>query len=122
MRQLEEFVCGNRTIDIEMLKKHTEYSEYSANDTVVQWFWEWLGSLDEKGKSMYIKFTWGRTRLPRLETTNINHKISKHHVQNAYPHSSTCFFSLKLPIYTSKEILYEKMTYAIMNCNEIDGD
>lgn len=121
-RQLEEFVCGNRTIDIEMLKKHTEYSEYSANDTVVQWFWEWLSSLDEKGKSMYIKFTWGRTRLPRLETTNINHKISKHHVQNAYPHSSTCFFSLKLPIYTSKEILYEKMTYAIMNCNEIDGD
>ena len=32
----------------------------------------------------------------------------------------TCFFKLKLPNYSSKKILEEKMNYSILNCVEID--
>ena len=39
-----------------------------------------------------------------------------------YPTGSTCFFTLKLPKYSSKKILEEKLKYVINNCNEIDTD
>lgn len=38
------------------------------------------------------------------------------------PESYTCFFLLKLPRYSSKEILKAKLTYAIHFCKSIDTD
>ena len=34
----------------------------------------------------------------------------------------TCFFSIEIPRYSSKDIMREKMLYAIYNCIAIDGD
>ena len=36
--------------------------------------------------------------------------------------SHTCGFSLDLPEYSTTEILYERLNYAIFNCSSIDGD
>ena len=38
------------------------------------------------------------------------------------PTAQTCFFQLKLPVYSSKEMLAEKLRYAISNCRSIDMD
>ena len=38
------------------------------------------------------------------------------------PTSTTCYFTLGLPQYSSYEILNEKLKYAIHNCNSIDAD
>lgn len=38
------------------------------------------------------------------------------------PESYTCFFLLKLPRYSSKDILREKLKYAIYFCKSIDTD
>lgn len=38
------------------------------------------------------------------------------------PTSQTCFFQLRLPCYRSKEILAEKLRYAINHCRSIDMD
>lgn len=38
------------------------------------------------------------------------------------PRSQTCFFSLSLPQYTSKEILRKRLLYAINNTVTMDAD
>ena len=42
---------------------------------------------------------------------------------NSYlPEAYTCFFLLKMPRYTSKDILKDKLSYAIHFCKSIDID
>jgi len=36
--------------------------------------------------------------------------------------SHTCFFTVDLPEYSTTEIMYERLNYAITNCSNIDGD
>ena len=41
---------------------------------------------------------------------------------DALPTSQTCFFQIRLPNYTSQEVLAEKLRYAIKHCRSIDMD
>lgn len=38
------------------------------------------------------------------------------------PTAQTCFFQLRLPQYSSQEVMAEKLRYAINNCRSIDMD
>jgi hypothetical protein len=38
------------------------------------------------------------------------------------PRAHTCFFSLNLPRYSTREIMSTKLKYAILHCVEMDGD
>ena len=38
------------------------------------------------------------------------------------PTSQTCFFQLRLPPYSSREVMAERLRYAINNCRSIDMD
>lgn len=38
------------------------------------------------------------------------------------PVAHTCFFSIELPRYSTKDILKDKLTYAITHCQAIDTD
>jgi len=38
------------------------------------------------------------------------------------PVATTCYFSLKLPVYTTYEVMYKRLKYCIYNCSEIDAD
>ena len=123
-RQLEELVCGKNKLDIRDLKEHTKYDGYREDDDVIKWFWEWLGECSDHEQSLYLKFVSGRTRLPKEKTFGYEHIIvrSERNNNEALPHSATCFFTLKLPLYKDKETLKKKMKYCILNCDEIDGD
>jgi len=46
------------------------------------------------------------------------------HLQSSdsLPTSQTCFFQLRLPNYSSQELLCERLRYAIRNCRSIDMD
>lgn len=41
---------------------------------------------------------------------------------NGLPTAQTCFFQLRLPPYTTQEIMAEKLRYSINNCRCIDMD
>ena len=118
--QLEEMVCGKNKLDIKDFKLHTVYSGYTEKDDIIIWFWEWLENSDEKKQFQYLKYVSGRTRLPKAGTgSRYTHTITKVSVENIFPRSATCFFTLKLPNYDSKKIFIEKMEYAIENCADI---
>ena len=122
-KQLEEMVCGNYKLDVRDLKKHTRYDGFNENDEIIKWFWEWLEECNDHEQSLYLKFVSGRARLPKEKDFKYEHIIANNNNNNdALPHSATCFFTLKLPVYKDKETLNKKLKYSILNCDEIDGD
>ena len=63
-RELEIKVCGKPDIDLELLKMNTEYRGCSEKDPVIQNFWKTLEDYSSEERTMYLRFVWGRSRLP----------------------------------------------------------
>jgi len=42
--------------------------------------------------------------------------------KDSLPISHTCFFTLDLPPYSSEDLMFERISYAIYNCGDIDAD
>ena len=121
--QLEEMICGKNKLDIEEFKKNTKYDGYKGDEEIIKWFWEWLENSNDETQFKYLQFVSGRTRLPSSRFGfKYTHTISKISIDNSLPKSSTCFFTLKLPDYDSKDKLIEKMKYAIENSTEISDE
>ena len=56
---LELAICGQYMIDIDLLQRHTQYSDdININDTYIQWFWHILKSYSNHLKQQFIRFTW----------------------------------------------------------------
>ena len=62
--ELETLVCGEAILDIELLKENTTYDGYTKNDTVIKYFWKMLEEFSTEERAMYLRFVWGRSRLP----------------------------------------------------------
>lgn len=127
-KDLESMVCGNHFFDVELLKSATEYSSYSSSDSVIQWFWEIMNEFSQNDRKAFLRFTWGRNRLP-INRAGFKQRMKISRMSGSsrspdlfLPVSHTCFFSIDLPQYSSKEIMKDKMLYAIYNCVAIDGD
>jgi hypothetical protein len=122
-------VCGNPNVDIDLLKSCTEYSNYTQSDRIIQWFWEIMSEFSQSDRKAYLRFTWGRNRLPltkagfkqRMKISKLNPRRPED-LDRSLPVSHTCFFTIDIPEYSSKEIMRQKITYAIYNCVAIDGD
>jgi hypothetical protein len=64
-KELEIWVCGKNTIDIDLLMRHTSYSgAYKIDHPVIQTFWKMLRECREDEKQKFIKFCWGQERIP----------------------------------------------------------
>jgi len=126
--ELENMVCGNPDIPVESFQSITTYRGIQPSAPLVKWFWQTLEDFTNHERSLFLRFVWGRTRLPR---TALDFKgkdfifqvLDKYKPPDSYlPESYTCFFLLKLPKYTSFKILKEKLKYAIYFCKSIDSD
>lgn len=124
-RDLEQLVCGNPDIDVEALRRNTIYHGCSSGAAIVLWFWKALRSFDANQRQLFLRFVWGRTRLPLCDadwTSKFSLKLATHMAPNSLPHASTCFFSLDLPRYSSYAELRSKLLFSIVNCVAIDAD
>merc|ERR1712054_462546 len=113
--QVEELVAGKPEVDLEELKRHTEYRQYTPNSPVIKWFWEALESLTHLERTDFIRFVWGRSRLPlKGRPWPQSFKIQRcPGGDNALPQTHTCFFSIELPEYSSAEITKKRIHTAI---------
>jgi hypothetical protein len=122
---LELMVCGNPVIDLDLLRKHTQYRGISSGSALVKNMWKALESFNQEERQMFIRFVWGRSRLPVTEG-DWNQDFTVHLLrsgrEDTLPISHTCFFSLELPDYSTYEVLRDKLLFAIMNCLAIDID
>ena len=129
--ELEFMVCGTPEIDVALLQKCTEYSSCSASDPHIVWFWQVLESFSHEDRAAFLRFVWGRSRLPataddfpqwfKLQSFN-NKQQPGTSIDGYLPVAHTCFFAVDLPPYTSEQVLRDKLLYAIYNCQEIDAD
>merc|ERR1711933_198549 len=120
--ELRDFFCGNPDIDVDMLRRVVEYEGYSESDDVVKYFWEVLREFTNEDRKLFLQFVWARNRLPLKESDfDAPFKIQKDtksvckNDDYPLPSASTCFFSLSLPDYPNKNILREKLLFAIEN-------
>ena len=130
--ELRDIVCGNADIDVDLLRRVVEYEGYDESADVVQYFWETLREITNEERRAFLQFVWARNRLPTKESDfDAPFKIQKDasstskdakNSDQALPSASTCFFSLALPEYSSKEILKEKLLFAINNVTTMETD
>ncbi|OWZ20853.1 HECT E3 ubiquitin ligase [Phytophthora megakarya] len=130
-RELEVLICGRREVDVDLLHQCTEYSE-GADETMihVQHFWEVLREMTSEERTLFLRFVWARSRMPNsAKDFPMNFKLQTAQDPGAssqpdlyLPHAQTCFFALRLPVYTSKEVLRAKLLYAIQNSPNMDAD
>jgi len=126
--ELETMVCGSPDIPLHLLKSVATYKGVEANSPLVSWFWDTMEEFSNAERSLFLRFVWGRTRLPR-SIADFRGRDFVLQIMDKYnppddflPESYTCFFLLKMPRYSCKRVLKEKLTYAIHFCKSIDTD
>ncbi|KAK4883685.1 hypothetical protein RN001_007004 [Aquatica leii] len=121
---LEQLVCGIPYISVPLLKTVVRYRELDENHQLVQWLWNILESFTNAERVLFMRFVSGRSRLPanladlsqRFQVMRVDRAV------NGLPTAQTCFFQLRLPPYTTQDIMAERLRYSINNCRSIDMD
>jgi len=122
--RLEVMVCGSQQVNVDTLKKISRYREVPANDSRIKWLWEILSLFTTDEIVSFLRFVSGRSRLP-ANLNDIPHKfqiVGSEKPIDGLPTAQTCFFVLRLPPYTTKKVMADKLRYAIQNCRAIDTD
>ena len=127
--EIEYRIMGPAEIDIDLLKKITRYQSCTEDNEYVERFWRTLEGFTEDEKSLYLKFVWGRSRLPpenhlkdQWHTVYLLHQGRHTNHDQHFPEAHTCFFQIDVPRYTKDSIARDKILYAIEACGEIDTD
>ena len=122
---IELLCCGRADMDVQLLRKHTVVSGFSSSAPQIKWLFQALETFSIDQKKAFLRFVWGRDRLPTGESDWDRpfriHKLSSAS-NDVLPIAHTCFFSLDLPEYENYETLRKKILYAIENCQAIDID
>jgi len=58
-------VCGSPDIPLNLLKSVATYKGIDGSASLIQWFWEVMEEFSNTERSLFLRFVWGRTRLPR---------------------------------------------------------
>ncbi|KAG7382286.1 regulator of chromosome condensation [Phytophthora pseudosyringae] len=106
-QELEILACGSPKIDLDLWQRHTRYDGYAEDDPTVLLFWEALAEFSDEQRADFVRFAWGRSRLPRGKWSQ-PFKLSKKGGRDAtrsLPVAHTCFFSVELPPYMSLETM-----------------
>ena len=141
--ELEQLMCGTRTIDVKDWRAHTVYlgafkpsSMLRQTPKVVQWFWEVVSDFDEVQKRRLLRFVTGSAGVPVGGFARLlgnDGKISLFTLQPVesdaavdtevalLPRAHTCFNRLDLPSYRSKQQLREVLTHVIETDLAITG-
>merc|ERR1719261_1067761 len=103
--------------DVRDLRQNTVYSGgYEDHSPVIQWLWQMLANnMDADDMARFLMFATSCSRAPLLGFKNLYPKFCIHRVPDSerLPTASTCANLLKLPDYTSPELLETKMLQAI---------
>ncbi len=76
-KELQLRVCGVNDIDLVILKKNTLYFGLDKNSNLVEMFWNVLASFTKEQRCGFIRFVWGRSRLPP-SSTEFDRKFELH--------------------------------------------
>ena len=105
---IETRVRGPDEISTAALKSITSYSCCDSENDYVKRFWRVFDAMSQPERSNFLKFVWGRSRLPPAERLRdqtfyimlfSEGRFSDHDKQ--FPLAHTCSFTVDLPRYTT---------------------
>eukprot|EP00210_Caulerpa_lentillifera_P008643 g8243.t1 len=116
-QELERLVCGNPNLNFEALESNARYDGgFNKNSKTVRWLWEIVTEFSLANKKLFLKFFTGSDRAPIGGLGNLKCVIQQNGSDNRnLPTAHTCFNTLLLPNYSTKEDLLQRLTLAIMN-------
>jgi len=116
-------VCGDAAVDIENLYRNTKYDTqkyFHEQHPVVLNFWRVMRELSPEQKRNFVRFAWGRSRLPRgkwpMQANGQQVRftiIPRRGHFTGIPLSHTCFFMIELPEYRDLASLRKGLMLAI---------
>ncbi|KAJ5084699.1 hypothetical protein NUU61_009278 [Penicillium alfredii] len=121
--ELQTLVSGETgEIDVEDLRRNTLYGGvYTIGDDhqehpTIRLFWEVMHSMNNEDRQKVLRFVTSTPRAPLLGFSHLNPRFSirdSSEDQERLPSTSTCVNLLKLPRYTSADMLRTKLLYAV---------
>lgn len=135
--ELQKIISGDdavKGIDVQSFMNVVRYSGgYHPTQSIMLWFWQVVAEMTPQQQRLFLKFMTSCSRQPLLGFGSMNPPPCIQQIRlledargrdvaegaaagNGHvrlPSSSTCMNLLKLPKYTSKEMLREKLLYAI---------
>jgi len=106
---------GEKHISMERLKTITTFPNNAQDHQIVGRFWRVFEAWSDVERSAYLKFVWGRSRLP-IDLSRLNRKHEVRLFTNmdktAFPQSHTCFFQLDIPDYETDEMCNNRLSAA----------
>ncbi|XP_069019067.1 probable E3 ubiquitin-protein ligase HERC3 isoform X1 [Embiotoca jacksoni] len=120
-KELQDVLVGKDFHNWEKLKQNTGYEGvYHAGHPNIMMFWEVFDELTENQKKAFLWFVTGFEQVPILGMDKIKMIIKGKPVGDQYyPEALTCFSTLELPVYSTKEIMQAKLTEALSNNRRI---
>jgi ubiquitin-protein ligase E3 C len=121
--ELQTLIGGESSqIDVANLRANTLYGgvyvigdDNQEHDTV-KMFWQVMTELDDADRRKVLKYVTSTPRAPLLGFEQLNPRFSIRDAgsdESRLPSTSTCVNLLKLPRYTTKRTLKEKLLYAV---------
>lgn len=121
-KELELLISGLPNFDLADLKANTRLNGYTMDSPQIIWLFEVLESLDKMEKGMFLQFVTGSSKIPLEGFKSIQGmdgitpfmvtRIREKDIMSL-PRSHTCFNTLDLPEYPTKELLTERLLFAI---------
>ena len=112
--ELQLLICGSPELDFVALERAAKYDGYTSSDPIVKSFWEIVHAMTLEDKKKLLRFTTGSDRSPIGGLGKLPFIIVKNGPDSErIPSSHTCFNSLLIPCYASKEKLKQKLTTAL---------
>merc|ERR1712141_671320 len=103
--ELQMKICGPEDIELHLLKKYTIYQVgLSEEDRHIQDFWQALFSLSSKQQKMFMKIAPADAR-DELQ-------------DNLLIRAETCIFMVKIPRYSTYDVMREKLLYSIFSADD----
>jgi hypothetical protein len=110
---LEEAVTGENDIPVDKLRDEVEDS---LEGNIKVWFWVCVSKLPVQQRSKLLLFATGRSRLP-VGKFYIREAVAKEgadaNCDGALPAANTCAFELRVPKYSSEEVMMAQLTKAL---------
>ncbi|GET93061.1 hypothetical protein, conserved [Leishmania tarentolae] len=114
-QKVELLICGTPKLTFADFYSNCDIQLSKADASV---FVSVLEGMTDEDRTLLLRFTTGQSRLPLKTKIKVTHSGSK----DTLPTSSTCFFALRLPSYSSVEKMKERLLYAVRQCKAIDAD
>lgn len=112
--ELEKIIVGTNSIDVQTIKKFTILNGYDAKDLVIKHFWDIFDDYSFENKKKLLQFVTGNDRIPVNGAERLKFVIMKNGCDtDRLPSSQTCFNTLLLPEYSTKEKMEIKLSKAI---------